>query len=101
LDPDNGQAWEAVALAEHRDAYVWVVTWHEIDYLRAVGSGETVTGRTWVGEGPRRARFDHHVKFVGEDGMPRVRAKTTWAIVDKASGRPLRVPSEVVAPFQA
>src|SRR5215210_2498900 len=42
--------WEAVAPAEHRDSYVWVVIRHEIDYLRPAGPGETVTGRTWVGE---------------------------------------------------
>jgi acyl-CoA thioester hydrolase len=91
--------WEAVAPAEHRDAYVWVVTRHEIDYLRAMLPGETVTGRTWVGEAPKGARFDRHVEFVGADGKPRVRARTTWAILEKATGRPLRVPAEVAAPF--
>ena len=91
--------WEAVAPPEHRAAYVWVVTRHEIDYLRAVLPGETVTGRTWIEEPPRGARFDRHLEFLGEDGKARVRAKTTWAILDKASGRPLRVPPEVAAPF--
>ena len=93
--------WHAAAPRAHRDAYVWVVTRHEIDYLRALGPGETVTGRTWVGEAPRGARFDRHVEFVGADGKPRVRARTTWAILDKASGRPLRVPADVAAPFLA
>ena len=93
--------WQAVAPPEHVEAYVWVVTRHEIDYLRAVGPGETVTGRTWVAEAPRGARFDRHVEFTGADGKPRVRAKTTWAIVDKASGRPVRVPPEVAGPFLA
>jgi len=93
--------WRAVAPAEHQDAYIWVVTRHEIDYLRAVLPGETVTGRTWVPDAPRGARFDRHMEFVGDDGKPRVRAKTTWAILDKASGRPLRVPPEVAAPFLA
>ena len=93
--------WDAVAPQAHRDAYVWVVTRHEIDYLRAVLPGESVTGRTWVGDAPKGARFDRHVEFVGDDGKPRVRAKTTWAILDKASGRPLRVPSDVAASFVA
>ncbi|MBV9931553.1 MAG: acyl-CoA thioesterase [Alphaproteobacteria bacterium] len=92
--------WQAVAPPAHREAYVWVVTRHEIDYLRAVLPGETVTGRTWVGEAPKGARFDRHVEFVGADGKPRVRARTTWAILDKATGRPLRVPPEVAAPFR-
>jgi acyl-CoA thioester hydrolase len=91
--------WRAVAPQAHVDAYVWVVVRHEIDYLRAVLAGETVTGRTWVGGAPKGARFDRHVEFVGADGRPRVRARTTWAILDKATGRPLRVPAEVAAPF--
>ena len=93
--------WHAVSPAEHVEKYIWVVTRHEIDYLRAVGPGETVTGRTWVGEAPKGARFDRHVEFVGDDGKPRVRARTTWAILDKATGRPLRVPPDVAAPFLA
>ena len=57
-----------------------------------------LTGRTWVGEAPKGARFDRHMEFVGEDGKVRVRAITQWAIIDKASGRPIRVPPEVIAP---
>ena len=91
--------WQAVAPPEHQEAYVWVVTRHEIDYLRAVLPRETVTGRTWIEEPPKGARFDRHLEFIGEDGRARVRAKTTWAILDKATGRPLRVPKEVAAPF--
>ena len=93
--------WYAVADPVHVEAYIWVVTRHEIDYLRSVSEGETVTARTWVGEAPNGARFDRHVEFIGEDGKPRVRAKTTWAIIDKASARPIRVPEEVAAPFLA
>lgn len=91
--------WRAAADPKHVDSYVWVVVRHEIDYLRAVLPGETVTGRTWVGDAPRGARFDRHVEFTGADGKPRVRARTTWAILDRATGRPLRVPDEVAAPF--
>jgi len=91
--------WRAVAPPAYVETYVWVVTRHEIDYLRALGPGESVTGRTWVGGAPKGARFDRHVEFTGDDGKLRVRARTTWAIIDKATGRPLRVPVEVAAPF--
>ena len=91
--------WEAVADVAHKDAYVWVIIRHEIDYLRAVTVGETVSGRTWVGESPKGARFDRLMEFTGADGKARVRARTTWAILDKATGRPLRVPAAVIAPF--
>lgn len=91
--------WLAVADPAHIDAYVWVVVRHEIDYLGNVTAGERVTARTWVGEAPRGARFDRHVEFTGADGRVKVRAKTTWAIVDRITGRILRVPRDVAAPF--
>jgi acyl-CoA thioester hydrolase len=91
--------WQAAADPAHVAAFLWVVTRHEIDYLRGLGHGGTVTARTWVGEAPKGARFDRHVEFAGADGAVHVRARTTWAIIDRASGRPLRVPAEVAAPF--
>jgi acyl-CoA thioester hydrolase len=39
------------------------------------------------------------VEFTSADGKTCVRARTVWAIIDKSSGRPIRVPAEVVAPF--
>lgn len=93
--------WRAIAAPAHVDAYVWVIVRYEIDYLRALKEGETVTAGTWVGEAPKGARFDRHVEFTGADGKPRVRAKTIWAILDKVTGKPLRVPPEVIAPFLA
>jgi len=91
--------WDAVSDPAHRDRYFWVVVRHEIDYLRAAQEGDTVTGRTWVGEAPQGARFDRIVEFTGADGKTCARARTVWAIIDRSSGRPIRVPAEVVAPF--
>ena len=91
--------WYSVAAPEHQERYLWVVVRHEIDYLRAALEGETVTGRTWVGEAPKGARFDRLMEFTGLDGKLCVRSQTQWAIIDKALGRPIRVPAEVIAPF--
>ena len=91
--------WESVADAAHKDAYFWVVVRHEIDYLRPAFEGDRIVARTWVGEAPRGAKFDRHLEFIGKDGRVCVRARTDWAIIDKAAGRPIRVPPEVVAPF--
>jgi len=90
--------WRAVARAADVDAYVWVVTRHEIDYRRATMPGEMVTVRTWVGE-PQGARFDRFVEIVGADGAVKVAARTVWALVDRATMRPLRIQRELAAPF--
>ena len=91
--------WDSVADAGHKDSYYWVVVRHEIDYLRAALEGDRITARTWVGDAPQGARFDRYMEFTGPDGKICVRAKTQWAIIDKALGRPIRVPPEVIAPF--
>lgn len=91
--------WQAVAPREHVDAFVWVVTRHAIDYRGNVAAGETVTGETWVPEPPKGARFDRHVRFTGADGRVKVEAVTTWALLERATGRLLRVRPEVAAPF--
>jgi acyl-CoA thioester hydrolase len=91
--------WEAVADAGHKHAYFWVVVRHEIDYLRAAHEGDAILARTWVGEAPQGARFDRLMEFTGGDGKVCVRARTQWAIIDKAAARPVRVPAAVIAPF--
>jgi acyl-CoA thioester hydrolase len=91
--------WRAVADPAHDAAYVWVITRHEIDYRSNLKAGEGVTAETWVADAPRGARFDRLMRFTGDDGRVKVEAKTTWAIVDRASGRLVRVPAAVAAPF--
>ena len=93
--------WRSVADPAHQEGYIWVVVRHEIDYLRPAFEGDRITARTWVGDAPKGARFDRHVEFSGNDGRLCVRSRTAWAIIDKGSRRPIRVPPEVVAPFMA
>ncbi len=91
--------WQALASAAEQAALVWVVTRHEIDYRGNVREGETVTGETWVPDPPRGARFDRHARFVGADGRVKVAAVTTWALLDRRTGRLLRVRPEMAARF--
>lgn len=91
--------WSATAAPDHIAAYIWVVTRHEIDYRGNVKLGESVTGRTWIEKPPKGAQFERRVEFVNADGKVIVSANTTWAMLDRASGRLLRVPPEVAAPF--
>ena len=93
-----GAHWEAVAPPDQQAAYVWVVTRHEIDYRGNLAAGESVTAETWVAS-PRGARFDRHVRFTGPDGRVKVEAVTTWALIDRATGRLLRVRPEIAERF--
>lgn len=91
--------WAAVADPAHVEAYIWVVTRHEIDYRGNVALGESVTAKTWIEKQPRGATFDRRVEFVNAAGKTIVSANTTWAMIDRASGRLCRVPAAVAAPF--
>ncbi len=91
--------WQAIAAPEHIAAYIWVVTRHEIDYRGNIAAGESVTGRTWIESMPKGAQFDRRVDFVDAAGKVIVRANTTWAMIDRASGRLARVRPEISAPF--
>jgi acyl-CoA thioester hydrolase len=91
--------WEAVAPPEHQAAHVWVVTRHAIDYRGNLRAGESVTGETWVPDPPKGARFDRHFRFVGADGKTLVDGVSTWALLDRATGRLLRIRPEFAAPF--
>lgn len=91
--------WRSVAGLAHQEDYFWVVVRHEIDYLRAAHEGEHISARTWVGDAPKGARWERFVEFTGSEGRVCVRSRTEWAIIDKALGRPVRVPPELVALF--
>jgi acyl-CoA thioester hydrolase len=91
--------WQAVAAPAHIATYYWVVTRHEIDYRGNIAAGESVTASTWIEREPKGAQFDRRVDFVDATGKVIVRANTTWAMIDKATGRLVRVRPEVSAPF--
>ena len=91
--------WMADGRPDDVAAYVWVVTRHEIDYRGNVTAGEVVTAVTEIREGPSGARFERFVTFSDAAGKDLVRARTTWAMIDRASGRLMRVPAEGSAPF--
>ena len=97
--------WYSAAPERAREETIWVVVRHEIDYLRALLPGESVIGTTWIPDAPRGARFDRHMEFVGTDnssapGKAFVRARTTWAMIDRKTGRPQRVSDDIIAAFQ-
>ena len=91
--------WDAVARAEDRAAFFWVVTRHEIDYRGNVDEGQTVTGETWIEGAARGATSLRRVDFRDTSDKVIVSAATTWAMLDRASNRLVRVRPDVLAPF--
>lgn len=91
--------WRAIAPATAQDEVAWVARRHEIDYLSAAVEGDQLIIRTWVGEarGLTFERFTEIRRMPGHEVV--VRARTLWVPVDRASGRPRRVSTDVRALF--
>jgi acyl-CoA thioester hydrolase len=91
--------WDAAARPEDRAAFYWVVVRHEIDYRGNIGEGEAVTATTWIEGAAQGAKSLRRVEFVDAAGKRLVSAATTWAMLDRATGRLARIRPEVLAPF--
>lgn len=77
----------------------WVARRHEIDYLRPAMAGDEIVVETHVPE-MRKVSCTRHYRIVRlSDGELLARAKTDWAFVKAATGRPTRIPSEMVRAF--
>lgn len=87
--------WRARATQEDQDAVFWVVSRHELDYLRAAYLNTDVVARTWVGTA-RRLQFERHTELVrASDGKVLVRARSLWVPVDAETLRPTNVSQSV------
>jgi acyl-CoA thioester hydrolase len=91
--------WRSRAAAADQDAYAWIALRHEIDYRRPLLPGETASARTWVSDTAEGPRFDRYVRIDGPDGAMCAQVVTTWVLIEKASGRPRRVPERLVQAF--
>lgn len=95
------QHWEAAAHPDHRAAFHWVVVRHEIDYRGNIALGTSAVGTTWIEGPPQGATSLRCAQFADDTGKVLVAARTTWAMLDTATGRLARVRAPVIAPFQA
>jgi acyl-CoA thioester hydrolase len=74
---------------------VFVVRRHEVDYLRSAVLGEELEVETRVVESS--AVTAHRQTFIRRvsDGQLMVQARTQWAYISTATGRPVRIHQEV------
>ena len=91
--------WNEIAPPEHREAYAWLVTRHEIDDRGNIREGEQCEATTEIGKAPSGARFERRTTFRNLDGKLLVSAVTSWAMIDRTTGRLTRVPRDVAAQF--
>jgi acyl-CoA thioester hydrolase len=84
--------------AYHELGAVFVVRRHEVDYLAPAYAGERVRITTWV-DSWRGASALRRTVIERAEGDAVARALTLWVFIDRRSGRPVRIPPELVEAF--
>ncbi len=92
--------WDACARPEDHAQFFWVVIRHEIDYRGNIAEGEVAVGTTCIPDAPKGATSVRSVQFTDSSGAKLVSARTTWAMLDRATQRLVRVRPDVIAPFR-
>ena len=91
--------WRSLAPTDALSTWAWIALRHEIDYRRALKLGETAHGRTWVSDTAEGPRFDRFVRIDAGDRAMCAQVRTTWVLIEQASGRPRRVPPWMLEMF--
>jgi acyl-CoA thioester hydrolase len=89
------RGWDMARYRAH--GAVFVVRRHELDYIAQVTLGQALRGETWV-DSWRPASCVRRTELWRGDVLV-ARAATTWAMIGFATGRPQRIPAELLAEF--
>lgn len=83
----------------HARGWTWVARSHFIEYLQPCRAGEPIEILTWVASF-RKIRSLRKYRIVRvSDGAILANAQTEWAFLDRRTGRPVAIPSEVLAAY--
>ncbi|MCP4868983.1 MAG: acyl-CoA thioesterase [Proteobacteria bacterium] len=77
---------------------MFVVRRHEIDYHRSARLGDELILRTWPSFMKAATAHRKH-EVVAHDGTVIAKGMNVWAYVDRNTGRPKRMPPEVLESF--
>lgn len=91
--------WKFLATPEQQENILWVVRRHEIDYKKSARRGDEIITVTWVGKASELT-FERHTEILhSPDRMLLAKAKTLWVPVNRKTGKPARVDSDVRSRF--
>jgi acyl-CoA thioester hydrolase len=92
--------WNAVATDAMKEQNLWVVSRHEIDYLKSALLTSRLVAKTWVNEEYSGAKSERFVNICDrETEQVYAKVKTTWYLLDRDSKRPKRIEPEMLTIF--
>jgi acyl-CoA thioester hydrolase len=77
----------------------WLIRETDIEYLKPVGYGDSITVKTWVIDFHRvRSRRAYELYLQGSNELI-TKAETDWVYLDNTSGKPTTIPDEMINGF--
>ena len=74
----------------------WVARSHTIEYLLPAFAGDKLIVRTWVASMKKVTSVRQYHIFRESDRQVLAKAETNWAFVDYKTGKPTRIPAEII-----
>lgn len=92
--------WNHVASPDMKSELLWVVSRHEIDYLKSAYLHSKLIAKTWVTEpeGAKSCRCVDIIDTISDSVITKIR--TTWYLLDAKTKRPKRIEKEVASVFK-
>lgn len=87
------QHWERNASEAIKNAYIWYVLKHEINYKAPAFEGDKLLLKTWV-ENNSGVRSERRYQIWKQDKLL-VEAKTLWVLLQANNQRPAAIPEEI------
>ncbi len=79
--------------------HIWLIRETKIEYLRPLRFGDSVEVTTWVADFRRvRSRRLYELRNAADQQLV-AKGSTDWVYIERATGRPARVPPEMVTAF--
>lgn len=86
--------WTKLTENQKFEDFVWVVSRHEIDYIRPSFLHDELTIITWVGETEGSVSVRHVEVFKNDKIITKTR--TTWRLLDSKTFKPVAIPKEML-----
>ncbi|MDO4574031.1 MAG: thioesterase family protein [Planctomycetia bacterium] len=97
IEHSTAQGWGTQQYLDFGAA--WFVRRHTIDYIHPLKAGDTVVVETWVQEMKHVSCLRQYRFTRAADNEIIATAETKWGLVSLSTGRPTRIPAEMLERF--
>ncbi|MFM7359373.1 MAG: acyl-CoA thioesterase [Sediminibacterium sp.] len=92
--------WQIRAPKDMHEQFIWVVKKHQIEYTGQAHLGNILLLKTWTGESSGACWWRHFTIQENTTGAGIIKAATQFVLVNRQTGKPHPVRSNIISIFQ-